>query len=142
MLLHVRIEDLEKAVRLSVVNEIAVDISSGTSSINRYVRGIFSSLCKTLLRESRSVYISALARKNKKIKKLNCRDRRPYGDKKSANEGLRVSRQTVIPPSLESSVVSVYRAARLRLIRLIESKQVAQGGEQVISARNVAIILR
>lgn len=108
-----------------------------TFFIDRYLRGILPSVQSIMVRNSTPAYIRAIGRESEKSSnsvvasdKLNVTEL-PY------QEEIRVARQIVISPRLESSALVRFKVAALRIIEL---RPLIGGKELVKAARCFAKI--
>lgn len=116
VLLHAHSGDLEVPVWFVDFNELAIDTHVKTTFKNRYVRGIFSSVQKIKLRNSRPVYISAIGYESKKETRLVLANEMLTVESPNWDENC-AAQQTVISPTMESSVLIVFKVAVLQLIK-------------------------
>lgn len=118
---------MEVWVWFGVLDELAVGINVKTSFRNCYGRYLFLSLQKITLRHAKSVNMSAVEDKYKKVANLVLANDISTTAKSPNVEEIRVEQQTVMPQRSESFALSVSTAPGKQIIEL---KSLARGREQ------------
>lgn len=130
--------DLEVRVLFEAVKELAVNILVETLFMVRDASVIFAFHWKIALQKPRPVYVTALKRRTENLANIIGTGVLFTVMKNRNKHKIRVARQKVILPRLESSWFVMFIAATLQIIK---SKTSTRGRALIVATRGVANIL-